>query len=206
MYKDPSGITPIPPFHLVKISRRHFCWKSQMNWQALNNFTADSTTGWKTKTKPSTNQLYMAVVLHGNGIHVKTKWAKRARLKGRRGTTQKKWIFCIEVAFTQGVCLASLGERSQPDVCGGSRNSHKQRAPLSSPVRPLRGEPMWLLHYPLATLLEFSVCLQPACSLWTRLRSRQEKGQRKKMKEFLVLLLMAYTHACLMRLAWETGK
>lgn len=54
----------------------------------------------------------------GNGICVKTKRAKRARLKGGRGTTQKKWIFCIEVAFTQGVCLASLSEQSQPDVRG----------------------------------------------------------------------------------------
>lgn len=63
----------------------------------------------------------------GNGIYVKT----RAPLKRRRGTTQKKWIFCIEVAFTQGVCLAG-------QTCvGGSRNSHEQRAPLSSPA--LRG-------------------------------------------------------------------
>lgn len=120
MYKDPSGITPIPPQKpLVKRSRRHFCWKSPMNWQALNNFTADGTTGWKTKTKPSgtrqINYIWLSYYM-GNGIYVKT----RAPLKRRRGTTQKKWIFCIEVAFTQGVCLAG-------QTCAGARGTATSR-------------------------------------------------------------------------------
>lgn len=117
MYKDPNGITLIFPFPLsigLKRSRRHFGFGNlRWNWQALNNFTTDGTTGRKNKTirLQTKNQLHMAVKLklYRETVCIQ-KWnGLKEHFKADMEQYKKKWIFCIYTG-----CMFSLPLQVKP--------------------------------------------------------------------------------------------